>query len=124
MFFLHCPIILERNCPKKQDCNSLKLIHEHSEWIVFLVGLMLMATMNPYIEGYSWCLIEMAGFTYCPGDGLGHSIAFLFRGEFKLAFDANLMGPFVVVGLIARILSIWKDLLKKQTMDLQEEYHV
>lgn len=92
--------------------------------MVFLVGLILMATMNPYIEGTSLCLLESLGFMYCPGDGLGHSIAFLFRGEFSAALEANLMGPVVVVGLSARILSIWKDLLQKQKMDLQEKYYV
>lgn len=102
----------------------MKFIHQHSEWMVFLFGLILMATMNPYTTGTSFCLLDAMGFAYCPGEGLGHSIAFLFRGEIKMALDANLMGPLVVVGLSARILSIWKDLLKKQTTDLQEEYHV
>lgn len=102
----------------------MKFIHQHSEWMVFLFGLILMATMNPYTDGTSFCLFDFMGFTLCPGEGLGHSIAFLFRGEIKMALEANLMGPLVVVGLSARILSIWKDLLKKYTMDLQEEYHV
>ncbi len=83
-----------------------------------------MATMNPYEDGTSWCLFDALGFSYCPGEGLGHSIAFLFRGDVKEAFNANLMGPFVVIGLSIRILSIWKDLLIKQSMDLQEDYNV
>lgn len=102
----------------------MKFINRHSEWMVFLVGLTLMATMNPYSEGTSLCLLEALGFKYCPGDGLGHSIAFLFRGEFSASLEANLMGPAVVVGLSSRILSIWKDLLQKQKMDLQEKYYV
>ncbi|MFV1885542.1 MAG: DUF2752 domain-containing protein [Balneola sp.] len=102
----------------------MKFINRHSEWMVFLLGLILMASMNPYTNGASLCLLDVLGFAYCPGEGLGHSIAFLFRGEIKLALDANLMGPLVVVGLSVRILTIWKDLLKKQTVDLQEKYHV
>lgn len=102
----------------------MKFINRHSEWMVFLTGLILMATMNPYVEGTSLCLFEALGFTFCPGDGLGHSIAFLFRGEFSSSLEANLMGPAVVVGLGARIISIWKNLVQKQIMDLQEDCHV
>lgn len=89
-----------------------------------MIGLMLMATMNPYVEGVSLCLLEALGFTFCPGEGLGHSIAFLFRGEFSESLEANLMGPVVVIGLSARIFTIWKNLIQKQTMDLQEDCHV
>ena len=102
----------------------MKLIHRHSEWVVFFIGLLLMATMNPYVDGTSLCLFETLGLKYCPGEGLGHSIAFLFRGEYKAALEANLMGPLVVVGLSTRIITIWKNLIQKQKMDLQENYNV
>ncbi len=102
----------------------MKFINRHSEWMVFLTGLILIATMNPYVEGTSLCLFEALGFTFCPGEGLGHSIAFLFRGEFSASLEANLMGPVVVIGLSTRIITIWKNLVQKQTMDLQEDCHV
>ncbi len=102
----------------------MKHINRHSEWIVFLVGLILMATMNPYSTGNSWCLIDFLGFTYCPGEGLGHSIAFLFRGELVNSLEANLMGPLVVLGLSTRIVHIWKNLISQDKLDLMENYHV
>ena len=102
----------------------MRFINRHIEWMVFLAGLILMATMNPYSEGTSLCLLEAFGFKFCPGEGLGHSIAFLFRGEFTAALQENLMGPFVVIGLSVRIITIWKNLIHNKIVDLQEDYHV
>lgn len=70
-----------------------------------------MATMNPLNSDHSLCLFEWIGFKYCLGEGLGHSIAYLFQGEIKFSFNANIMGPFAVAVLSFRILSIWKRLL-------------
>ncbi len=89
----------------------MKKIRPHIEWMAFFFGLILMATLNPYIEGTSFCIYELAGITFCPGDGLGHSIAFLFRGEFSEAMEANLFGPLAVLVLSLRILSIWKRMI-------------
>lgn len=94
----------------------------HIEWSVFFVGLTLMATMNPGTAAESWCLFERAGFSFCFGDGLGHSIAHVFRADFKSAFDANFMGPFAVAMLSIRILVIWKTIYinyKKERMGTQ-----
>ncbi|MCR9132116.1 MAG: DUF2752 domain-containing protein [bacterium] len=94
----------------------------HIEWMVFLGGLILMGTMNPYTVGTSWCLFDIAGFEFCLGEGLGHSIAFTVRGNFEAAFGANIMGPFTVALLSFRILMIWKSIYinyKKETLGTQ-----
>ena len=99
----------------------MKKIRPHIEWMIFFFGLLLMASMNPYSEGTSFCLFDFIGITFCPGEGLGHSIAFLFRGEFSNALEANLFGPLAVLVLSSRILSIWKGLLiKKDKLILSE----
>lgn len=102
----------------------IKIINRHSEWIVFVLGLVLLGTMNPYAVASSWCFIDLIGFTFCPGEGLGHSIAFIFRGEIIKSVEANLMGPFVVIGLSFRVIQIWTNLSKKNNPDLMENYHV
>ncbi len=77
----------------------------HFEWVAFASALAVMAMMNPYVDnGPSWCLFELAGFTFCPGEGLGHSIAFLFRGDFAQAVQSNVVGPFTAVILLSRVL--------------------
>lgn len=93
---------------------------KHIEWFAFLSGLLLMGSMDPYAQGIDFCLFDAVGFSFCPGEGLGHSIAFLFRGEFINSLQANLMGPFAVVVLSVRIFSIWKDLLINRNKDLTE----
>ena len=96
----------------------------HIEWVVFLGGLLLMATMDPATEGHSLCLFEALGFHFCPGEGLGHSIAYLFRGEFRMAIQANFMGPIAVVVLGARIISLWHLLFFNKNSINNEPYHV
>jgi len=88
---------------------------KHFEWMVFAVGLLLLGMMSPYDTSASFCLFERAGFEFCPGNGLGHSIAFTFRGELAHAWEAHFMGPVAVVILLLRILKIWYKNLTTQT---------
>lgn len=81
----------------------------HFEWIVLLAGLLLLGLMNPYVDnGTSLCLLDAVGFPFCPGEGLGHSISFTFRGDFSAAWEAHPFGPAAVVILGYRISYLWK----------------
>tara|TARA_R110002124_G_scaffold252177_4_gene417440 strand:- start:2658 stop:2975 length:318 start_codon:yes stop_codon:yes gene_type:complete len=93
----------------------MKRIKPHIEWMVFLTGLILMATMDPTIQSTSICFFDFIGIGFCPGDGLGHSIAWFFRGEFQNSIEANLFGPVAVIVLSLRILQIWKEILINKT---------
>ena len=93
----------------------MKKIRPHIEWVAFITGLVLMATMDPLSTGSSLCFFEFIGIDFCPGEGLGHSIAWLFRGEFNNAVNANLFGIPAVLILSLRILQIWKDLFINKT---------
>ena len=91
-----------------------KLFNKHFEWLALSTGLLLMALMNPYTDYAStWCLFEKVGITFCPGEGLGHSIAFLARGDYQSAIKANVMGPFALVIIISRIFYIINDIYSK-----------
>lgn len=80
------------------------LFQNYFEIFAFGIGLFLLALMDPNTaNGPGLCLLENAGFSYCPGDGLGHSISFIFRGEFDNAMEANILGPFALVILSGRI---------------------
>lgn len=93
----------------------MKVIKPHIEWIAFLSGLTLMGIMDPTIQSTSFCFFEFIGIEFCPGEGLGHSIAWFFRGEFQNSIEANLFGPFAVLILSFRILQIWKEILINKT---------
>ncbi len=83
--------------------------NRHFEWAALATGLLLMALMNPYADqGASWCLLEWAGVPFCPGEGLGHSIAFIFRGDWHSAMRANVLGPFAILVLVGRIGTLLK----------------
>lgn len=77
---------------------------KYFEIAAFSMGLLLLAFMDPYsATGPSLCLIDNLGFEYCPGDGLGHSVAYIFRGELSNALEANILGPFAIIILSGRI---------------------
>lgn len=64
----------------------------------------MMAMMDPGTSShYSFCLFKFIGIQYCPGCGLGHSISYLFHGNFKESFNAHPLGLFAVVIILARI---------------------
>ncbi len=100
----------------------LKQIHRHSEWVIFGAGLLLLGLMNPESVGKSLCLFDLIGFEYCPGEGLGHSIAYTFRGDIPAAMESHLAGPLAVVVLGLRILYIWKEMITSQLMDKKEQH--
>lgn len=80
------------------------LFRNYFEVAAFSVGLLLLALMNPEAaNGPSLCLFDLLGFDFCPGKGLGHSIAFIARGEFSSALRANILGFFAILILLARI---------------------
>ena len=92
-----------------------RLFNKHFEWIALSLGLILMATLNPYIDnGSSWCLFETAGITYCPGDGLGHSVAFFVRGDYLRAIEANIMGPVAILIISSRVLYLLHSIYLKR----------
>ncbi|SMO34594.1 Protein of unknown function [Gracilimonas mengyeensis] len=89
--------------------------------MVFSGGLLLLALMEPTTTGTSWCLFELVGFDFCPGEGLGHSIAYTFRGDITSALDAHFAGPAAVIILISRIVHIWYQLLTKSKEPYTED---
>lgn len=88
---------------------------KHLEWVAFATGLLLLALMDPANAGSSLCLFEWIGIDFCPGEGLGHSISYSFRGNFDAAFQAHIAGPFTILILTARIASVWRTLYHQST---------
>ncbi|MEX0720882.1 MAG: DUF2752 domain-containing protein [Balneolaceae bacterium] len=91
----------------------MRFLKSHLEWTTFTVGLLLLALMDPSGTGVSFCLFDLAGIEYCPGKGLGHSIAYTFRGDFEAALKVHFAGPFAVLILSSRIIFLWNQLLHK-----------
>lgn len=89
------------------------------EWMFWFGALGALAVMDPHSSGTSLCLFEAVGIPFCPGHGLGHSIAFTFRGEWAQAFSAHPLGPLAILILGGRIIKLWiKAFNKSNTTNL------
>lgn len=92
-----------------------RFFKHHFEWVALLSGLIVMGMMNPYIDnGTTWCLLEQFGASFCPGEGLGHSIAYFFRGDVSNALEAHLMGPAAILIITSRVLYLLKQYFDKK----------
>lgn len=100
----------------------MRFIHRHLEWFVFCMGILLLALMNPAEAGTSFCIFDLVGIEFCPGEGLGHSIAYTFRGELDQALNAHFAGPFAILILSARIVYLWRNLFKQYLIKKQEDH--
>jgi hypothetical protein len=83
--------------------NIFKL---HSEWSILLIGLILLAFMDPTRQSLSLCLFDVAGI-FCPGEGLGRSISYIFRGMWSEAWNSHPAGFIAVPVLSVRILQVF-----------------
>ncbi len=84
-----------------------KLFFLHFEWLVLATGLVLLAFMDPLLQGQTLCPIERLGFSYCPGEGLGRSVSHAFRGDFKASFYSHPAGIAAILIITGRIISIF-----------------
>lgn len=93
-----------------------KLFRKYFEISVFGLGLLLLALMNPEtVNSPSLCLFDFIGIPFCPGEGLGHSISYLFRGEIYSAIESNVLGPFAIIILGGRVAHLMFKNRKYQT---------
>lgn len=90
----------------KESFRKIQFLH--FEWFILLSGLTAMALLNPYAESASFCIIDRMGFGFCPGTGLGRSIALLFRGEFSASLEMNILGIPALLIISSRVAKIWK----------------
>lgn len=79
----------------------------HFEWIVLLSGLLLMVFLDPMSQDASICLAKRLNFEFCPGCGLGRSIAYLFQGELLTSIQTHPAGIMAVLIIPARIVTIF-----------------
>lgn len=81
-------------------------IRRHLEAIIWITAIIALALMSPVDKCYSLCLFHHLGIDWCPGCGLGHSIAWLFRGEIINSFNAHPLGIPALIVITLRIINI------------------
>ncbi len=77
------------------------------EALVWLCALLFLGLSNPESE-FHFTLFWPSWFfdIKSPGYGLGHSISWLFRGEFSRSLDSHWLGIPTVIILVHRIVSL------------------
>ena len=78
------------------------------EMIIWIVGLVFLATLDPGAQHLSICPLKNIGLEFCPGCGLGHSIMYLFHGEWSLSVQEHPLGIFALFILSYRIFILGK----------------
>jgi hypothetical protein len=62
--------------------------------------------INPLENHVSFCLFHNLGFDFCPGCGLGRSLAFLYRGDLTRSFLCHPLGMIAFCILLFRIIQL------------------
>jgi hypothetical protein len=74
------------------------------EVIFWVIALMLPLFINPSKPHFSICLFHNLGLNFCPGCGLGRSLALLYRGDIFQSFLCHPLGIFAFGVLLYRII--------------------
>ncbi|WP_325636490.1 DUF2752 domain-containing protein [Parapedobacter sp.] len=84
------------------------------EWVCWVSALFLLYFSNPHTHHFSLCPLDNVGIAWCPGCGLGRSIALLMHGELQESIRMHRLGipAFLVIvhriyNLSRRTYSIW-----------------
>ena len=90
------------------------------EAFIWIVALLALAFTNPTSDShYSLCLFKSLGISFCPGCGIGHSISYLFHGQFSQSFHSHPLGLLAIIVLTYRIISILKSFINP----IKPNYH-
>lgn len=82
------------------------------EALLWVVGIAAMGLMEPEGEHLlSLCPFSWLDIHFCPGCGLGHAIAYLFRGELEASWAAHPLGLPALLMLSWRVGSLFKKYL-------------
>ena len=76
------------------------------EALIWIAAMAILAISNPAIHHYSLCPLDNLGISYCPGCGLGRSIAYFFRLDFMSSFLSNPLGIPAVFLFVHRSVNI------------------
>lgn len=101
------------------------------ELFIWMVALLLLGTADLHTHGieqhFTLCPLANMGFTWCPGCGIGRSIAHLLQGDFKLSMNEHWFGLPALLIIVKRILILIKLNLKNRkvlNLKYKEEKYV
>jgi hypothetical protein len=93
----------------------LRLAWRCKEAFIWIAALIFLAFIDPSHHHYTLCPFNNLGWEWCPGCGLGRSIAFFYRMELKESFMAHPLGIPAIALLIHRIYNVLSSNLRLST---------
>lgn len=85
----------------------------NKEFWGWIIALILPFFIDPHADGHmSLCLFHQLGFDWCPGCGLGRSMALLYLGEWQASFRMHFMGAPALLLIAARIVTLFRQSIK------------
>ncbi|MEW5924010.1 MAG: DUF2752 domain-containing protein [Candidatus Zixiibacteriota bacterium] len=77
------------------------------EAILWIAALGFLALINPAgDQHFTFCIFKNLGLDFCPGCGLGRSIAYLMQGEPGLSLNSHPLGIAVIAMIVVRIMTL------------------
>ncbi|MFN0255898.1 DUF2752 domain-containing protein [Pedobacter ureilyticus] len=89
-------------------------VGKYVEIVFWVLALTLLATANPHEHHFTLCPLANLGFEWCPGCGLGRSIAAIFNADFHASFRQHWFGIPALLIILYRIYQLGKQLIFKQ----------
>jgi len=86
--------------------GCFRFCRKHSEIIFWMISLLALAVADPAGKHYKICILNLAGISWCPGCGIGHSISYLLHGNPAASLDAHWLGIPALIIIMERIFSI------------------
>jgi len=91
---------------------NMRKVMPWSRWPIELAfwisALVLLYFSNPGTHHHTLCPIGALGFDWCPGCGLGRSIALLLQGDVAASVQMHILGGPVLAVLLYRIYTLGK----------------
>jgi hypothetical protein len=92
------------------------------ELVFWTTALVLLASSDPHVYHFTLCPLASLGITWCPGCGLGRSIASLFHGDVSASFARHWFGIPALLLIAHRIYQLSKQLFSKEiNLKLKED---
>ena len=84
--------------------NLRSLFSKYFELCFWISALIALGFSNPSLEThFTLCPLKLLGLSWCPGCGLGHSIAFLLHGDIVNSWHAHWLGIPALAMILYRI---------------------
>lgn len=91
--------------------SIIQQLFKNLELLFWSSALLFLAINPPSTGDFTLCIFKNIGFENCMGCGIGHSISYIFRGDFSGAYEAHPLGFPILLFLFYHIFQlIWKRL--------------